>query len=114
MTLIQKLTLFAMASITVAGSASAGEPGRLTVRVHGMRNSDGQALCALFDKAGGFPDGEHALKGTRAKVTQGRASCTFATPGRAPLAPPPSRRLPSAWATATGRCPSRCCTCEKR
>jgi uncharacterized protein (DUF2141 family) len=78
MTLTQKLTLFAMASITVAGSASADKPGRLTVRVHGMRNSEGQALCALFDKADGFPESEHALKGTRAKVTQGRASCTFA------------------------------------
>ena len=66
-----------LASVAMAGSASAGQGGQVTVQMHGMRNSDGQVLCALFKGAKGFPDGEAALKGGRTTVKDGKANCSF-------------------------------------
>ena len=77
MSLLRTLALFIMASSMSVSSALAAEPGHLTVRMHGMRNSDGQVLCALFKGADGFPEGEKAMQGSRAKVTNGQASCGF-------------------------------------
>jgi uncharacterized protein (DUF2141 family) len=66
-----------LAAIVTAGSASAGQGGEVSIYMHGMRNSDGQALCALFRGAKGFPDGEAAIKGSRTTVKDGKASCSF-------------------------------------
>lgn len=71
------LAMLAAATTLFTGSAFAGEPGHLTVRMHGMRNSDGQVLCALFNGATGFPDGEKAVKGDRSRVAEGQAACRF-------------------------------------
>ena len=77
MKLLRALTLLILASVAVAGSASAGEPAKLTVRMHGMRNDDGQVFCALFKGAKGFPDGDKATQGGRTTVKNGRATCRF-------------------------------------
>ena len=83
MTAIRALAFLILTSLVVVGSAAAGEPTDLTVRVHGMRNSTGQVLCALFKGPTGFPDGERAVQGRRAKVVSNQATCRFArlTPG---------------------------------
>ena len=77
MTLFRTLVLLVVAASMSVGSAFAAEPGHLTVRMHGMRNSEGQVLCALFHGAEGFPDGAQAVQGDRSKVTSGRAACKF-------------------------------------
>lgn len=75
---IRTLGLLTLLVTSLAPAASAADPGHLTVRMHGMRNSEGQVLCALFKGAKGFPEGEHAVKGHRNPVKQGRAVCDFA------------------------------------
>jgi len=77
MKLVRALAIPFLAAIAMAGSASAGQGGRVTVQMHGMRNSDGQALCALFKGAKGFPDGNAAIQGGQTTVKDGRASCSF-------------------------------------
>jgi uncharacterized protein (DUF2141 family) len=66
-----------LAAAVLAGPASAGDQSDLTVRAHGMRNSDGQVLCALFNGPDGFPDGESAVQGDRTRVSRGKATCEF-------------------------------------
>ena len=66
-----------LAAAIVAGPASASEPSDLKAQAHGMRNSDGQVLCALFNGPDGFPDGENAAQGDRSKVSHGKATCQF-------------------------------------
>jgi uncharacterized protein (DUF2141 family) len=77
MTLKRTLALSLLATSLSAGSAFAAEPGHLTVRMHGLRNNDGQVLCALFDNANAFPDGKKAVQGTRSKAANRQASCRF-------------------------------------
>ena len=77
MTLFRTILLVILATTLLAGSAAASEPGQLTVRMHGMRNSDGQVLCALFKGPAGFPEGEKAAQGDRVKVHRGQAACRF-------------------------------------
>ena len=77
MTLRIALALSAVATTLSGSAAFAAEPGHLTVRMHGMRNSDGQVLCALFDSPDAFPEGEKAIQGARSKVADGQASCRF-------------------------------------
>ena len=56
----------------------AGTPrADFVAHVGGLRNNDGQVLCALFDKADAFPDGERALQGGKVKVSKRRATCRF-------------------------------------
>jgi uncharacterized protein (DUF2141 family) len=77
MALLKTLAPLLATTSLLATSAFGGEPGHLTVKMHGMRNSEGQVLCALFSGAEGFPDGEKALQGDRSKVAGGRAACRF-------------------------------------
>jgi uncharacterized protein (DUF2141 family) len=81
MSLIRALTLTTLAMLVaamlVAGVALAAEPSHLTVRIHGMRNDDGQVFCALFKGPKGFPDGEVAAQGSRTTPKNGRATCRF-------------------------------------
>jgi uncharacterized protein (DUF2141 family) len=67
-----------------AAPAAATQRADLMVHVGGLRNSDGQVLCALFDKADAFPDGERALQGGKVKVSERRATCQLKglSPGR--------------------------------
>jgi uncharacterized protein (DUF2141 family) len=77
MRVIRALALLILASALVAGTAAAGEPSDLAVRMHGMRNSKGQVLCALFNGPKGFPDSKGAIQGGKAKVVDGKATCSF-------------------------------------
>ena len=77
MKLFRALGIPFLASMVMAGSASAGQGGQVTVQMHSMRNNDGQVLCALFKGAKGFPEGESAIQGGRTTVKDGRARCSF-------------------------------------
>ena len=77
MTHLKTLVRLTLAALFVATAAEAGETSDLAVRLHGMRNSDGQVICALFKGRKGFPDGKSALKGDTTKVAGGEATCRF-------------------------------------
>jgi uncharacterized protein (DUF2141 family) len=66
-----------LAVVALAAPASAAERRQIAASVGGMRNSEGQVLCALFKGPKGFPDAEHAVKGARSEITGGRATCRF-------------------------------------
>jgi len=61
-----------------ASSASAGKSKSVvSVTAHGLRNDDGQVICALFASEEHFPDGEHAIKSDIVRVKSREGTCRF-------------------------------------
>jgi uncharacterized protein (DUF2141 family) len=67
----------AAAAVSIAPTTSAGKSGSVTAHITGLRNSDGQVLCALFKGPKGFPNAEHATQGGTGKLAGGKATCRF-------------------------------------
>ena len=65
------------AALGVSTGASAGTTGTLEVMSHGLRNTQGAVLCALYDRAESFPSETGAYAGTYAQITNGHAVCRF-------------------------------------
>ena len=61
----------------LAVPASAQSTSVVTVAAGGLKNDDGQVVCALFDSGKGFPDGKHALKDDIAPVQSRGGVCRF-------------------------------------
>jgi uncharacterized protein (DUF2141 family) len=74
---LRALAQLVLGAALIAGPAAAGERSDLKIYAHGMRNSDGQVLCALFKGPKGFPEGESAGQGDRSQVSGGKAICEF-------------------------------------
>jgi uncharacterized protein (DUF2141 family) len=68
------LVLFSVAESNAKAPPSTNA---VTVVAKGLRNDKGQIVCALFDSAKHFPDGEHALQGHVVKVANRRGECKF-------------------------------------
>jgi uncharacterized protein (DUF2141 family) len=49
----------------------------LTVQINQLRNAKGRVAVALFASAADFPNQAHALRGSLAKITDGRARVVF-------------------------------------
>ncbi|MCC6903779.1 MAG: DUF2141 domain-containing protein [Polyangiaceae bacterium] len=67
----------AIAALLLAVPASAEGTSVVTIAAGGLRNDDGQVVCALFDSGKGFPDGKHALKGDVVQVQSRGGVCRF-------------------------------------
>lgn len=67
----------AIAALLLAVPAGAEATSVVTVAAGGLRNDDGQVVCALFDSGKGFPDGKHALKGDVVQVQSRGGVCRF-------------------------------------
>jgi uncharacterized protein (DUF2141 family) len=77
------LAASALAPVVVVATAPAlAQPAtgaELTVKVQGVKTTDGDIKCALFASADGFADEpKKAAQRTRAAITSGAATCTFA------------------------------------
>lgn len=65
--------------VSLAASSASAEKAKSVVSVtaRGLRNDEGQVICALFASKKNFPDGEHALKSDIVRVKGGQATCRF-------------------------------------
>jgi len=62
----------------VSGGVSSAASDRLTVRLSGLRNDDGQAGCMVFTSSAGFPASTtKAFKMQCAKIKGKTSSCAF-------------------------------------
>lgn len=73
-------TLFGIIGFFVIQSslAVAGASGSITVPVSGIRNNEGVVRCGLFSSAATFRRPGAQVKGSIAKISGGRATCSFA------------------------------------
>lgn len=67
--------------IFAAASLPQAQPSRanlIHVEIDGLRNDEGQVLCALFSSPGGFPkNSAEATAHARSGISHGHASCDF-------------------------------------
>jgi uncharacterized protein (DUF2141 family) len=65
--------------VSFAASSAQADKSKSVVSItaHGLRNDDGQILCALFSSEEHFPDGEHALKSDIVRVKSRQGTCRF-------------------------------------
>lgn len=71
-----KITLV-LAALAAAGSAVAQAGNTISVPVSGLRNSNGDVRCGLFNSAATFPKSGQELKGVIANISNRQATCVF-------------------------------------
>jgi len=72
------LTFIAIVALCTGTSFAQVTRGTIKVEVLGVRNSDGDVKCALFNGEPGFPDdSSKAFKTTSGTIQNGRAVCDF-------------------------------------
>jgi uncharacterized protein (DUF2141 family) len=65
--------------VSLAASSAKAESAKSTVSItaHGLRNDEGQIICALFASKEHFPDGAHASKSDIVRVKSRQGTCRF-------------------------------------
>ncbi len=70
-------TLVAAAAIGAATAAFSQSGNTITIDVTGLRNSNGDVRCGLFNSAATFPKSGQEMTGVQAGITNQQASCVF-------------------------------------
>jgi uncharacterized protein (DUF2141 family) len=71
--------LCAAICVTAAGQQPS-EPNVIVVKITGLRNNNGQVLCAIFSSAADFPKNrDKATAVTKSQISDRQAVCKFAT-----------------------------------
>jgi len=65
------------AAMMVGGTAFAQAGNDITVMVEGLRNDQGVVRCGLYNSPNGFREPGKEFKGVEAKISGGKANCTF-------------------------------------
>lgn len=66
-----------LAALAAAGSAFAQAGNTISVPVSGLRNSNGDVRCGLFNSAATFPKAGQEFKGVIATIANRQAVCVF-------------------------------------
>lgn len=66
-----------LAALAAAGSAFAQAGNTISVPVSGLRNSNGDVRCGLFNSAATFPKAGQEFKGVIANIVNRQAVCVF-------------------------------------
>lgn len=77
---MQRVAAWGVLVLCAAWTSRADSPAEnfIQVDVTGLRNDQGQVLCALFTSAEDFPKNyAHAVVRARSAIVRGRASCEF-------------------------------------
>ncbi|MBN2195961.1 MAG: DUF2141 domain-containing protein [Polyangiaceae bacterium] len=67
----------AIAALGASTTAAAGPTGTLEVAAFELKRTEGEVVCALYDRADAFPSETNVYAGAYAKVADRRAVCRF-------------------------------------